>query len=165
MESVALNSLRVEASWDRQKFGDARHAPVKRGVKAGHLREFRVTPAECLDQLNLLWQMFWVVRPEAIQIIQQVLADQLGLCVCHSMDHAVSQSLDRSESVLFHEPVDQTTRSRRVIGGCDAHSVLLIPVQVVERKVGASQAYAIDLSAQPSLQRFANLVQRELDAG
>ena len=41
---------------------------------------------------------------------------------------------------------------------------MLIPGRVCERQNGTAQADAIDLSMKPSLQRFAGLVQRELDA-
>ena len=70
METVSLNSLGVEATRNRQQLGDTRHRAVKRRVKAGHLGQFRMTPAERLDQFNLARQMIRVVWPDATQFIQ-----------------------------------------------------------------------------------------------
>jgi hypothetical protein len=61
VETVALNSLCVEASRNRQQPGDTRHVAVKRRVEAGHLRQFRMTLAERLDQFDLAGQMIRVV--------------------------------------------------------------------------------------------------------
>ena len=101
---------------------------VKRRVEAGHLRQFRMTLAERLDQFDLARQMIRVVRPDAMQFIQQFLSDHLGLGVFHAVDHAVSHGPDRCETVLLFEPINQEIRRRFVIGGGEAATVLLFPV-------------------------------------
>jgi len=60
--------------------------------------------------------MIRVVRPDAMQLIQQILGDDLGLGVFHPMDNPVSQRRDRSKSILLLEPVNQDIRARPVIG-------------------------------------------------
>ena len=117
VETVALNSLGVEASRNRQQLGHARHGAVKRRVKTGHLGQFRMTLAERLDQFNLAGQMIRVVRPDAMQFIQQFLGDNLRLGVFHAVDHPVSHRPDRCETILLFEPVNQEIRRRFVIGG------------------------------------------------
>ena len=67
VKTVALNSFGVEASRNRQQLGHARHGLVKRRVEAGHLRQFRMTLAERLNQFNLARQMIRVVRTDATQ--------------------------------------------------------------------------------------------------
>jgi len=67
-------------------------------------------------------------------------------------------------TVADFEPINQGIRCRLVIGGGDAAAVLLIPGRVIERQIRTAQADAVNLSQKPSLQRFASLVQRELDA-
>ncbi len=42
MKPVALDSHGLEAARDGQEPGHARHAVVKRRVKAGHLRQLRI---------------------------------------------------------------------------------------------------------------------------
>jgi hypothetical protein len=82
----------------------------------------------------------------------------------HAVDHAVSHRPDRSETILFFEPINQRIRCRLVIGGGDAATVLLILGRVVERQIRPAQANAVNPSIKPSFGRFACLVQRELDA-
>ena len=50
MESLALNSLGIEAARNRQQLGHARQGLVKRRVKADQLRQFWMTFAERLYQ-------------------------------------------------------------------------------------------------------------------
>ena len=107
VETVALHSLRVVAARDGKQLGNTRHGAVKRGVKTGHLRQFRMTLAERLDQLDLAGQMVRVVRADAMQFIQQFLGDQLGRGVLHAVDHTVPHSPDRFETILLFEPIDQ----------------------------------------------------------
>src|ERR1035441_8446655 len=73
VETVALNSLRIEASRNWKELGHARHGLVKRRVKARHLRQLRMTLVEGLDQFNLVRQMIRVVRADATQFLQQFL--------------------------------------------------------------------------------------------
>lgn len=54
MEPVALDPHCIEAPRDRQKPGHSRHGAVKRRVKAGHLRQFRMTLAVHLPGKRLL---------------------------------------------------------------------------------------------------------------
>ena len=98
VETVALNSLGVVTPRNRQQSGHARHGLVKRRVETGHLGQFRMPLAERLDQFNLARQMIRVVRPEAMQFIQQFLGDHLRLGVFHAVDHAVSHGPDRLRS-------------------------------------------------------------------
>ena len=76
----------------------------------------------------------------------------------------MSQGPDRSKSVLLFEPINQNIRRRPVIRGCDVDSVLRMACWVVEGQMGAAQTDAINLPMEPSLQWFAILVERELDA-
>ena len=110
VETVALNSLGVEASRNRQQLGHARHGLVKRRVEAGHLRQFRMTLAERLNQFNLARQMIRVVRADAMQFIQQFLCDNFRLGVFHPMNHAMSHAFYRFEINLLFEPVNQEIR-------------------------------------------------------
>src|SRR5208282_3209530 len=80
------------------------------------------------------------------------------------MDHAVSNRPDRSEMILHFEPINQEIRRRFVIGGGEVAALLLFHGRVMKRQIGPAQADAVNLSIKPSLQRFARLVQRELDA-
>ena len=123
-----------------------------------------MTLAERLDQFDLAGQMFRVVRADAMQFIQQFLGDQLGRGVLHAVNHPVSHGPDRSKAILLFEPINQEIRCRLVIGGGEAAAVLLIPSRVVEGQIRPAQADAVNLSMKPSLQRFACLIQRELDA-
>ena len=164
MKTVALNTLCVEAARKWQQLGYARHGTVKRRVEAGHLGQLRMTLAECLDQLDLAWQMIRVVRPDAMQLIQQALAHDLGLDVLHPMDDAMAHGLDCGQCVLLFEPVNQNISRRPVIGGCDIQSALLRRGRAAEGQIGAAQADAIDLPIEPALQRFGDLVQHEPDA-
>jgi hypothetical protein len=66
--------------------------------------------------------------------------------------------------ILLFEPIDQETRGGFVIGSGEAAAVVPIRGRVVERQVGPTHADAIYRSMKSSLQRFAGLVQRELDA-
>lgn len=43
MKAVPLNAFHLIAPRNRQQRGDARHRGVKRGVKAGHLRQLWMT--------------------------------------------------------------------------------------------------------------------------
>ena len=164
METIALNPFCVEAPRNRQQLGDPRHGVVKRRVEAGHLGQFRAPLAERLDQFNLAGQMIRVVRPKAMRFSQQFPGDHLGLDVFHAVDHSVSHSQDRSETILLFELINQEIRCRLVIGSGNAASVLLIPGRVVERQIRSAQADAVNLSMQLSLQRLAGLIQHELDA-
>lgn len=80
------------------------------------------------------------------------------------MDYSVSHRPDRFESIQFREPIDQETRCRFMVGGDDTAAVLSIPGGFVAPQISSAQADAINRSRQIPLQRFANLVQRELDA-
>ena len=164
VETVALNSLGVEASRNRQQLGDTRHGVVKRRVKTGHLGQFRMTLAERLDQFDLAGQMIRVVRRDAMQFIHQLRRDLFRLGMRHAMHHSVSHGLDRSEGLLRFEPINQETRGRFVIGGGEAATGLRLSIRVVKRQIRPAQADAVNLPIKPLLQRFAHLVQRELDA-
>ena len=98
VETVALNSLGVEAARNRQQLGHARHGVVKRRVEAGHLRQFRMTLAERLDQFDLARQMIRVVWADAMQFIQQFLGDKLRRGVFHAVNHAMSHAWTDSKS-------------------------------------------------------------------
>jgi hypothetical protein len=149
VETVALNSLGVVAARNRQQLGHARHGAVKRRVETGHLRQFRMTLAERLDQFNLARQMIRVVRADAMQFIQQFLGDQFGLGVLHAVDHAVSHRPDRFETILLFEPINQEIRRRFVIGGGELAAVRLFPGRVMERQIRPAQADAVNLSISP----------------
>ena len=164
VETVALNSLGVEAARKRQQLGHARHGLVKRRVETGHLGQFWMTLAERLDQFNLAGQMIRVVGPDAMQFIQQFLGDNLGLDVFHPMNHPVSHRPDRFKTFLLFQPINQEIRRRFVIGGGEAEAPLPFPGRIMERQIRPAQADAVNLSIKPSLQRFACLIQRELDA-
>jgi hypothetical protein len=109
-----------------------RHGAVKRRVETGHLRQFRMTLTECLDQFDFAGQMFGVVRADAMQFIQQFLCDQLGHDVLHTVDHSVSQGPDRLEAILLFEPINQEIRCRFMIRSGQATTVLLLPSRVME---------------------------------
>ena len=113
---------------------------VKRRVETGHLRQFRMTLAERLDQFDLAGQMIRVVWPDAMQFIQQFLRDQLGRGVLHAVDHAVSHRLTDSKSVLLFEPINQEIRRRFVIGGGEIAAALLIRGRVIERQIRPAQS-------------------------
>ena len=117
-----------------------------------------MTLAEHLDQFNLARQMIRVVRPKAMQFIQQFLGDQFRRGVLHAVDHPVSHRPDRFETILLFQPINQETRCRFVIGGGDATAVLLIPGRVMERQIRPAQADAVNLSIKPLLQRFFDMV-------
>lgn len=117
MKTVSLYPHCFEAARDRQDLGHARHSAVKCRVKAGHLRQFRMTPAKRLDQFNLARQMIRVVGTDAMQFIQQFLCDTLGLGVFHAVDHSVFHCLEGSETNSLFEPADQDICCRPVIGG------------------------------------------------
>jgi hypothetical protein len=87
VETAALNSLRLVATRDGRQLGNTRYIAVKRRVETGHLRQFRMTLTERLDQLNLAGLMFRGVRADAMQLIQQLMGDQLGRGALHAADH------------------------------------------------------------------------------
>ena len=101
VEPVALHTLRVVTAGDGKQFGNTRHGAVKRRVKTGHLWQFPMTLAECLDQFDLAGQMVRVVRADAMQFLQQFLSDQLGRSMLHAVDHAVSHSRTDSKPILL----------------------------------------------------------------
>lgn len=111
MEPVALDPHCIEAPLDRQKPGHSRHGAVKRRVEAGHLKQFRMTLAERLDQFNLTRQMFRVVRADPMQFIQHLLRNTFRLSVSHAVDHSVSDCLEVSKIDLIFKPIDQTIRA------------------------------------------------------
>jgi hypothetical protein len=119
--------------------------------------------AERLDQVDFAGQMIRVIRADAMQFIQQFLGNQLGRGVLHAVDDTVPHSPDRLESILF-EPINQKIRCRFVIGGGETAAVRLMPGRVSERQTRPAQADAINLSIEPSLQWFADLVQGKPDA-
>jgi hypothetical protein len=82
----------------------------------------------------------------------------------HAVDHSVSHSPDRFENILLFEPIHKKSRCRFVIGSGEPAAVLSIRGRLVERQIRPAQADTINLSIKPSLQRFAGLIQRELDA-
>jgi hypothetical protein len=110
VETVALNSLGIEASRNRQQLGHARHGLVKRRVEAGYLRQFRMTLAESFNQFNLARQMIRVVGTDAMQFVQQFPGDNLRLGMFHPMNHAMSHAFYRFEINLLFEPVYQGIR-------------------------------------------------------
>ena len=77
------------------------------GVKTGHLGQFRMALAEGFDQFNFAGQMIGIVWPEAMQFVQQFLADNFRFGVFHAVDHTMSHRLDRFEAVLLFQPIDQ----------------------------------------------------------
>ena len=142
----------------------ARQGAVKRGVKAGHLRHFWMALAERLDQFNLAWQMIGVIRHDAMQFIEQFRREPLRIGMGHAMHYPMAHGFDRREARLQFEPVNQTIRRRPVIGDCDVVTVLVIPGGIFERQIGTAKSDTINPSMKASLQRFANLVECELDA-
>ena len=164
MKTIALNSFGIEASRNRQQLGDTRHGLVKRRVEAGHLRQFRVPLAERLNQFNLARQMLRVVRADAMQFGQQFPGDNFRLGMFHPVNHAMSHAFDRFEINLPFKPVDQEVRGRFVISGGKFEALRLFLRRFGERQIRPAQADAINLSIKLSLQWFANLVERELDA-
>jgi hypothetical protein len=66
---------------------------------------------------------------------------------------------------LNFEPINQEIRRRFVIGRVEVAAFLLFPGRVIKCQIRPAQADAVNLSMKPALQRFANLVQRKLDAG
>jgi hypothetical protein len=67
--------------------------------------------------LGLAREMFRVIRPDAMQFIQQLLTDQLGRGVLHPVDDAMAYSFDRCEVRLCFEPINQGVGRRFVISG------------------------------------------------
>jgi len=105
MKAVPLDALRVIAPRNRQQPGDRRHAAMKRRVKAGHLRQVRMTLEKCLDQPDLAWQMIRRIRHCAMQFGDNFRRDPRRLRVRHAMDYAVSHGSDRRELLPRFEPV------------------------------------------------------------
>jgi hypothetical protein len=66
--------------------------------------------------------------------------------------------------ILLFKPINQGIRRRFVIGNGETATCLWLSIQVVKRQIRPAQADAVNLSIKPSLQRFADLVERELDA-
>jgi len=87
VETIALHSFGVEAPGNRKQLGDSRHGLMKCRVETGQLGQFGMPLAERLNQFDLAGQMIRVVRPDAMQLIQQILGDDLGLGVFHPMDN------------------------------------------------------------------------------
>ena len=75
----------------------------------------------------------------------------------------MSHGLDRFEVFLFFEPIHQKACFRFGIGS-EFEAVLLIRGRIVERQARAAHADTINLSVKSSLQWFAGLIQRKLDA-
>ena len=119
--------------------------------------------AERLDQLDLAGQMFRVVWPDAMQFIQQFPRDQLRRGVLHAVDHPVSHRKDRFKTILLLDPINQEISCRFVIGDGETETGLRFSIRVVKHQIRPAQADAVNFSIKSALQRFFNLVQRELD--
>ena len=108
--------------------------------------------------------MIRIVRPKAMQFIQQVPGDQLGRGVSHAMDHPVSHRPNRFKTILLFQPINQGIRRRFVIGGSEIAALRLFPGRALERQIGPAQADAVNLPRKPPLRRSAGLIHREPDA-
>jgi len=84
--------------------------------------------------------------------------------VFHAVDDAMSHRPHRSELILLFEPINQEVCRRFVIISSETAAVLLIRGRVMECQIRTAQADAVNLSRKSSLQQFACLVQRELNA-
>jgi hypothetical protein len=108
--------------------------------------------------------MIRVVRAEAMQFIQQFPGDNLWVGMFHAVDHPVSHRLDCREIRLRFEPINQEIHRRFVLGRGEIAALLLFLGRIVERQIRSAQADTVNHSMQPSLQRFFDEVERELDA-
>jgi hypothetical protein len=148
VETVALNSLGIEASWNRQQFGHARHGLMKRRVKAGQLRQFWMTMAECFYQFNLARQMIRIVRTDAMEFIQQVFGNDLRRDVFHPMNHPMSHRFDRRKIRSGFKPVYQEISSRSVIGSGKFAALRPFLRRFIERQICPAQADAVNFSVE-----------------
>ena len=165
MKPIAPDSHCIETTRDRQEPRHARQGVVKRGVKAGHLRQVRVTPLECFDQLNRARQMIGIVRTELAKFFQQCRRNTLGLSMLHAVDHAVTYGPDLREIDLLRQPVDQKIGCRSGASSVDGVAALLIPGRIAESQLSPGCADAVNFSCQDSKHGRAGLIQRKLDAG
>ncbi len=62
MKAEALHAFGIEPPRDGKELGHARHVPVKRRVKARHLRHARVTAMKHLHELNARGHVLGIVR-------------------------------------------------------------------------------------------------------
>jgi hypothetical protein len=122
-----------------------------------------MTLTERLDQFDLAGQMILVIWTDAMQFIQQFLGDQFGRSVFHAVDDAMSHRSGRSELILLFEPINQEVYRRFVIVGSEIAPVLLMRGRVMECQIRPAQTDAVNLFIKSSPQRFANLLQCELD--
>lgn len=91
--------------------------------------------------------MLWGIGADATHLVQQMLRDATRLAVAAAaIDNAMAHRLDRRETDLLVEPVEQEIGSRSVIEVTDAFIILTFPDKIVERETRATQADAIDLT-------------------
>ena len=163
VEAVTPDTLRLVATRNRQELRDTRHGAMERRVEAGDLRQFRVTLAERFDELDLAGRWSGSYRADATQFIQQIRRDQLRLGMFHAVHNPMSHRLDRCETPLLFEPINQETsplicdRWRRVCGSravsAGSLNVRFVPLRPMR-----------SIFHKAPLQRFAGLIERELDA-
>ena len=104
------------------------------------------------------------VSADVAQRIEQLRGNAFRLVVVGATaDDTVAYGLDRRETDLFVEPIDQKICRRPVIEVAEDAAVVLIAFQVVKRQRGAAQTDAVDFAMQPSLRRVTHPVQRKLD--
>ena len=123
-----------------------------------------MTLAERLDQRDLAGQMFGRVGRDAVQFVQQLRGDALGLEVLHAVDDAMSHSPDRCEDRLRFEPVEQEIRGRAVVGGGQRARRRRGSAGVVDPERRIAYTDAIDLAVESAPERVACLVHREPNA-
>ena len=164
MKTEALNPFGVEPSGDGQELGHPRHVPVKGGIKAGHLRQFRMPPTEHAYELNARRHVFGVVRTDPAQLGHQLRGDALGLLQLDpAVDHAMPDPDHFGERGVMIEPANQKLPCGAVIG-CANDTGGGLSGAVTDGQDGIGQADALDLAGQQPHGWRVRPVEGELDA-
>ncbi len=120
MKTEALNPLGIEPSGDCQQLRHPRHVPVEGGIKAGHLRQFRMPPPKHVHELNARRHVFRVIRADPAQLGHQLRSDALGLVQLDpTVDHAMPEPDHVCETDMMIEPANQELPCGAVIGCCN----------------------------------------------
>ena len=116
MKPVALNAVFGKTPWNGKHPCDPGHCSMEGGVKACHLRQFGVAHPHRMDQFNLKGKVIRVIGSDAMQFLEQLRCDPLGLRVSHAVHHPMPHGRHETEKRLGLEPIQQIANSLAVIG-------------------------------------------------
>ncbi len=164
MKSIAMDTLTVEAPWNGQEFGHARHRLMKGGVETGDLGNFRVAPVKRLHQGDFVRQVVGVIGGEAAEFGEQRGRDAYGGGMVQSMHDAVTDDANGGETDFGFKPTQQEFYDGRMGGRRDGERGRRFLRRIGKGQIGSAEADAINFSVECFYERPAQWVNRKLDA-